>query len=53
MAKVEIYYSIEQLKQLKKSGKISDSDALWRTLDLLNTFHAMKNERIKDQHLKE
>lgn len=51
MAKVKIYSSFAELKHFKKNKEISASDALWRTLDLLDTFHAMKNERIKDQHL--
>ena len=51
MAKVEIYSSFADLKHSDKSKEISDSDALWRTLDLLDTFHAMKNERQRDLHL--
>ncbi|MFW5760231.1 MAG: hypothetical protein ACOCXH_04535 [Cyclobacteriaceae bacterium] len=51
MAKIKIYSSFDQLKHSSKNQDIADSDALWRTLDLLDTFHAMKNERIKDQHL--
>jgi hypothetical protein len=51
MAKVEIYSSFADLKHSDKSKEISDSDALWRTLDLLDTFYAMKNERQRDLHL--